>query len=624
MAKLLKLRRGTTTQHASFTGAEGEVTVDTTKDTTVVHDGSTAGGTPLAKEDMSNVSSASIAGRLSNDSIAPSKIGAGTLPSDVTVASANIVNGTIVGADIANDTITATQLANGAANVNVLLNGAVTNAKVNSSAAIAGTKISPNFGSQTIATTGQLTVGGNTTIDGTLKLNSNAPILHVYESDNNKNFYIVGDSNNLTVRMDGTAGSDTIQRWNSDGHIDFNTNCDFSSGIDVTGDIVVTGTVDGVDIAAKTLLFDHLTSTNGVLANGVVATTQSAGDNSTKVATTAYTDTAVANLVDSSPSALNTLNELAAAINDDASFSTTVNNNIATKMPLAGGEFTGNVTCENITPDADSSRNLGTNSVRFANVYADNFVGSGASLSGIEAFVTGMILLWSGASNAIPSGFVLCDGNNSTPDLRNRFVIGAGNTYSVNDTGGSTTINGNVTHSHSTPNHTHGLNGHTHSTPNHSHSVNSHSHSTPNHSHSVSNHTHSISGSVSGNTNNTGGHSHSVQMANWCQTSNMQGPSRLYGCPSGSIGTNSSGNHNHSFSGSFSGNSGNSAPNTTSSGASNTGNAGANTNNSGSGTSGAANGNTTSAGGSNTGNSGSGSTVSVLNPYYALCYIMKT
>jgi len=49
MAKLLKLRRGTTSQHSSFTGAEGEVTVDTTKDTIVVHDGSTAGGIPLAR-----------------------------------------------------------------------------------------------------------------------------------------------------------------------------------------------------------------------------------------------------------------------------------------------------------------------------------------------------------------------------------------------------------------------------------------------------------------------------------------------------------------------------------------------------------------------------------------------
>lgn len=50
MTTALKLRRGTTAQHASFTGAAGEVTVDTTKKTVVVHDGSTAGGTPLAKE----------------------------------------------------------------------------------------------------------------------------------------------------------------------------------------------------------------------------------------------------------------------------------------------------------------------------------------------------------------------------------------------------------------------------------------------------------------------------------------------------------------------------------------------------------------------------------------------
>ena len=49
MANALQLRRGTTTEHASFTGLVGEVTVDTTKDTVVVHDGSTAGGFPLAK-----------------------------------------------------------------------------------------------------------------------------------------------------------------------------------------------------------------------------------------------------------------------------------------------------------------------------------------------------------------------------------------------------------------------------------------------------------------------------------------------------------------------------------------------------------------------------------------------
>ena len=110
MAKLLKLRRGTTSQHNSFTGAEGEVTIDTTKDTAVVHDGTTQAGRPLAREDMNNVSSAAIAGRLGTDSIATSKIAGGALPTDVTVASANIVNGTIATGDIANNAVDFTKI----------------------------------------------------------------------------------------------------------------------------------------------------------------------------------------------------------------------------------------------------------------------------------------------------------------------------------------------------------------------------------------------------------------------------------------------------------------------------------------------------------------------------------
>ena len=52
-------------------------------------------------------------------------------------------------------------------------------------------------------------------------------------------------------------------------------------------------------------------------------------------------------------------------------------------------------------------------------------------------FVAGMIMLWSGSSASIPSGWLLCDGSNSTPDLRNRFVVGATSTYAVGATGGS-------------------------------------------------------------------------------------------------------------------------------------------------------------------------------------------
>lgn len=56
MPTVLQLRRGTTAEHSTFTGAEGEVTVNTTKDTLVVHDGSTQGGFEIALADLTNTS----------------------------------------------------------------------------------------------------------------------------------------------------------------------------------------------------------------------------------------------------------------------------------------------------------------------------------------------------------------------------------------------------------------------------------------------------------------------------------------------------------------------------------------------------------------------------------------
>ena len=88
------------------------------------------------------------------------------------------------------------------------------------------------------------------------------------------------------------------------------------------------------------------------LAGSPTTTTQSASDNSTKVATTAFVTTAVANLVDSAPSSLNTLNELAAAMNDNASFFSTV-------LPLSGGTMTGNIShASDFTLDVGGDLNL--------------------------------------------------------------------------------------------------------------------------------------------------------------------------------------------------------------------------------------------------------------------------
>lgn len=77
----------------------------------------------------------------------------------------------------------------------------------------------------------------------------------------------------------------------------------------------------------------------------------------------------------------------------------------------------------------------------------------------LTAFVSGMIMLWSGSEASIPTGWVLCDGTNSTPNLQDRFVVGAGNTYAVGANGGSADAVV-VSHTHSTtvsdPGHAHG------------------------------------------------------------------------------------------------------------------------------------------------------------------------
>ena len=82
------------------------------------------------------------------------------------------------------------------------------------------------------------------------------------------------------------------------------------------------------------------------------------GGNWIELANKSYVDTQVTALVDSAPATLNTLNELAAALNDDANFSTTVTNSLATKAPLASPAFTG-------IPNAPTASS-GTNTTQIA------------------------------------------------------------------------------------------------------------------------------------------------------------------------------------------------------------------------------------------------------------------
>jgi microcystin-dependent protein len=116
--------------------------------------------------------------------------------------------------------------------------------------------------------------------------------------------------------------------------------------------------------------------------------------------------------------------------------------------------------------DARTNLGLGTAAVLNVGTAANNIVqlnGSaqlpavdGSLLTGITTIPSGVITLWSGAIGAIPAGWLLCNGTSGTPDLRDRFVVGAGTTYAVGATGGAATVTlstGNL------PAHTHTVNG---------------------------------------------------------------------------------------------------------------------------------------------------------------------
>ena len=172
-----------------------------------------------------------------------------------------------------------------------------------------------------------------------------------------------------------------------------------------------------------------------------------------------------------------------------------------------------------------------------------------------DLFPSGGIIMWSGSTSNIPSGWVLCNGNNSTPDLRNRFVIGAGDDFNVGSTGGSrdavlVSHDHTATTSAQSADHTHGgttdnnNRGHKHDINNlgtqsasHSHSGNS-GNQNASHSHNASASNANANHSHNGNTGNqNSSHSHSGNTSN--PTSNHR-----HGYSKPNTGTNHDGEGN--------------------------------------------------------------------------------
>lgn len=120
------------------------------------------------------------------------------------------------------------------------------------------------------------------------------------------------------------------------------------------------------------------------------------------------------------------------------------------------------------------------------------------------------MISWSGPTDALPVGWQVCDGSNGTPDLRNLFVVGAGDVYEVGDTGGEDSLSiehthsialADLAHTHSIPSHTHTIASadlsHTHGIPSHTHSISTvdidHEHLIASHTHNITSDSHSHS-----------------------------------------------------------------------------------------------------------------------------------
>lgn len=171
----------------------------------------------------------------------------------------------------------------------------------------------------------------------------------------------------------------------------------------------------------------------------------------------------------------------------------------------------------------------------------------------INAVPSGIICMWSGESTAIPSGWHLCDGSNGTPDLRDRFIVGAGSTYKVKDTGGE------ASHKLTTnemPSHNHGFTGTAHS---HTGSLSSATAaSAGSHTHTMSenltaasagSHTHAISTAiVSGSKIVAHGNGATVNNAIYNDDETEFGGAHTHSI-SGTITAASAGAHTHSVSG---------------------------------------------------------------------------
>jgi hypothetical protein len=282
-----------------------------------------------------------------------------------TVDSTMILDGTIVNADInASAAIVDTKLAT-IATASKVSNTATTAASANTASAIVARDASGNFSAGTVTATLSGNVTGN--VNGNLTGNVTGNVTGSSGSTTGnaatatalatgRTIALTGDVTGTSGSFDGTGNASITAAIAANSIVDADINAsaaiDWTKlGISATVSATEIGYVDGVTSAIQTQIDAKLATATAASTYAPIASptltgiplapTAAANTNTTQIATTAYVQTELTDLIGGAPGALDTLNELAAALADDASYSTTITTALAGKLPLAGGTMTG-------------------------------------------------------------------------------------------------------------------------------------------------------------------------------------------------------------------------------------------------------------------------------------------